>query len=86
MEKSQMNHVWEENHIAFSQESKLEESQIRKQESERLIDKYPNKQHHRIDLIYVGAKLVCGKIAVPLKTTDRMSKPGWELRLESQLV
>ena len=34
------------------------------------------------DLIYVGAKLICEKIGVPLKTTDRKSKPGWELRLE----
>ena len=36
------------------------------------------------DLIYAGAKLVCEKISVPLKTTDRKSKPVWELRLESQ--
>ena len=37
------------------------------------------------DLIYTGAKLVCEKIGVPLKTTDRKSKPRWELRLESQI-
>ena len=37
------------------------------------------------DLIYVGAKLVCEKVRIPLKTTDRKSKPGWELRLESQI-
>ena len=36
------------------------------------------------DLIYAGVKLVCEKIEASLKTTDRKSKPGWELRLESQ--
>ena len=36
------------------------------------------------DLIYVGVKLVCEKIEVSLKTTDRKLKLGWELRLESQ--
>ena len=37
------------------------------------------------DLIYEGAKLICEKIGVPLKTTGGKSKPGWELRLESQI-
>ena len=37
------------------------------------------------DLIYARAKLVCEKIGVPLKTNDRKSKSGWELRLESQI-
>ena len=32
------------------------------------------------DLIYAGAKLVCEKIG-----DNRKSKPGWELRLESQI-
>ena len=35
------------------------------------------------DLIYVGVKLNCEKIGAPLKTTDRKSKSGWELRQES---
>ena len=37
------------------------------------------------DLIYSGARLVCEKIGVPLKTTDSKLKLGWELRLESQI-
>ena len=37
------------------------------------------------DIIYAGAKLVSEKIEVPLKTTDRNTKPGLELRLESQI-
>ena len=37
------------------------------------------------DLIYAWAKLVWEKIGVLLKTTDRKSKPVWELRLESQI-
>ena len=36
-------------------------------------------------LIYAGAKLDGEKIGVLLKTTDRKSKPGWEVRLESQM-
>ena len=37
------------------------------------------------DWIYPGAKLVCEKIGTPLKSTDKKSKPGWEIRLESQI-
>ena len=36
-------------------------------------------------LIYEGAKLVSKKIGVPLKTSDRKSNPGRQLRLESQI-
>ena len=35
------------------------------------------------ELIYAGAKLVCEKIGVPLKSTNKKSKPGWEIRLET---
>ena len=37
------------------------------------------------DLIHIGAKLVLEKIGVSLNNTDRKSKPGWNLRLESQI-
>ena len=37
------------------------------------------------DLIYAGAKLVCGKIGVPSKSMKKQSKPGWEVRLETQI-
>ena len=36
-------------------------------------------------LIYEGAKLICGKIDVALKSIDKKSKPGWEIRLEMQI-
>ena len=35
------------------------------------------------DIIYAGGKLVCEIIWVLLKTTNRKSKPWWEIRLES---
>ena len=35
------------------------------------------------ELIYVGAKLVCEKIGVPLKSTNKKSKPRWEIQLET---
>ena len=37
------------------------------------------------DLIYAGAELVCEKIGVPSKSTKKPSKPGWEVRLETQI-
>ena len=33
--------------------------------------------------IHAGAKSVCEKIGVPLKSTNKISKPGWEIRLET---
>ena len=36
-------------------------------------------------LIYAGAKLVCEKIGIPSKSTKKLSKPGWEIRLETQI-
>ena len=37
------------------------------------------------DLIYTGAKLVCEKIAVPSKSMKKQSKPGLEIRQETQI-
>ena len=37
------------------------------------------------ELIYEEAKLVCDKIGARLKNTNRNSKPGWEIRLETQI-
>ena len=36
------------------------------------------------ELIYAGAKLVCENIGIPSKSTKKQSKPGWEIRLETQ--
>ena len=83
---------WKENYIAFSQEPRLEDSQdwrTVKSETDKVNDLLTNIPTSYItelnDLIYAGAKLVCEKMGVLLKTTDRKSKPGWELRLESQI-
>ena len=37
------------------------------------------------ELIYAGAKLVCEKIEIHSKSTKKESKPGWEIRLETQI-
>ena len=37
------------------------------------------------DLIYAGAKLVCGKKRVLLKNTKKDSIPEWKIRLETQV-
>ena len=36
------------------------------------------------EVIYAGAKLVCGKIGIFLESTKKQSKPGWEIRLGTQ--
>ena len=62
---------------------------IFRSETEKVNDLLINSPTNNItelnDLIYAGAKLVCEKIGVPLKTTDRKSKPGWEFRFESHI-
>ena len=37
------------------------------------------------ELIYTWAKLVCEKIGILSKSTKKKSKPGWEIRLETQI-
>ena len=37
------------------------------------------------ELIFAGAKLVCENIRIPLKSRKKKSKPGWEIRLETQI-
>ena len=37
------------------------------------------------ELIYAGVKLVCENIGIPLKSTMKQQKLGWEIRLESQI-
>ena len=37
------------------------------------------------ELIHAGAKLICEKIGIPHKTTNRYSKPGWDIRQETQI-
>ena len=60
---------------------KLETEKINK----LLTDISTNKITKLNELIYAGAKLVCDKIGVPLKNTNRNSKPGWEIRLKTQI-
>ena len=60
-----------------------------KSETEKVNDLLTNIPTNDItelnDLRYTSEKLVCEKIRVPLKSVGRKSKPGWELRLESQI-
>ena len=37
------------------------------------------------ELLYAEAKLVCENIGIPSKSTKKQQKPGWEIRLESQI-
>ena len=35
------------------------------------------------ELIYAGAKLVCEKVGIPLKSTNEKSKPIWDIRVKT---
>ena len=48
-----------ENDIAFSQEPKLGECQIRNRESERLIDKYNDQRHHGVKRFDIYRNKIC---------------------------
>ena len=37
------------------------------------------------ELIYAGRKLVCEKIGIRSKSMKKKSKPGWEIRQETQV-
>ena len=37
------------------------------------------------DLIYAGTKLVCARIGAPQKEHNGYSKPGWDIRRETQI-
>ena len=60
-----------------------------KTETNKINQMLPYKSTNNIselnDLIYTGAKWVCEKIGVPSKSTKKQSKPGWEVRLETQI-
>ena len=55
---------------------------IVKSETEKVNDLLTNIPKNDTTDLSAGVKLVCEKIGIPLKTTDRKSKPGLELRLE----
>ena len=37
------------------------------------------------ELIYTGAKMFSNKIGIPLRTQNRNTQTGWEIRLEIQI-
>ena len=52
--------------------------------NKRMINTYLSGKHQEInELVYPGAKLVCDKSHVPLKSMDGNSKPKCEIRLET---
>ena len=81
------NYFWKENLITISQEPRLEKSQSKnwKKNNKLLINISTNNIVELNEVISAGAKLVCDKIAVPLKNKNRNSKPGWEIRQETQI-
>ena len=62
--------------------TKTGNSQSRKWKNKRLINKYPIELR---SLIYVGAKLVCEKVGLPMKNKNKMTKPRWEIKLKTQI-
>ena len=60
------NYVRERNHIAFSQEPKLENVQVGNRKKLTPFYKHPNKQNHGITQLYAGGKISLGKIGISL--------------------
>ena len=47
-----------------------------------LLTSIPTKNTTKLnDLIYKETKLICEKLGVPQKTTDRKLKPGWGIQI-----
>ena len=61
----------------------MESNQAEKNKSSTNIPKKHTTELN--ELIYAGAKLVYEKTGIPLKSTNKKSKPGWEFRLETQI-
>ena len=45
----------------------------------------PNNITELNELMYAGAKFVCEKLGIPLKSTKKKSIPGWEIGLGTQI-
>ena len=64
----------------------MENSQSRNWKKKWIINTYYNEHITELNkLICAGGKLVSDKIGVPLKNTNWHSKPGYEIRLETQI-
>ena len=75
-----------ENPFTIFQKPKLKQlRQKLKKINELLTHISTNNPTELNELIYTGEKLICSKIGVLRKNTDRNSKPRWETRLETQI-
>ena len=73
--------------ITIPQEPRLKKSQGKNWKSKQIITKYPTGNiTEPNELIDAAAKVVCNKIGVPRRNTNRNTKPGLEIRLEGQLT
>ena len=79
------NHVWKENHIALSQEVRLEDIKVQNRESERQISKKQHLGFKRFNIWRSKITLKKTKNQVSPKSTDKKSKPEWKLRFRSQM-
>ena len=70
----------------MAKKPRLENCQGRNSENKLIINTYLNNNITELnEVIYAEAKLVSDEIGVPLKNTNRNSKPGWEILLETQI-
>ncbi len=79
------NYHWKKDHITITQIPKLENSKDRNWKITKILKKnIPTNNINELNkLIYAGAKLVCDKNGIPLRNTNRNSKAGWEIRLNT---
>ena len=80
------NSVWEEKHITYSQEPRLETSQGSNWLYKRFIKNISTKKISKLNNpIYLGAKKVSEKIGVPLKNTKRKTNRASKISLKAQI-
>ena len=77
----------ERDKITFVKYPKLDSymAETEKKNNNRIINTYLSEKITELnEQTYAGSKLVCRKIDVPLKITNKILQPGWEFRLEIQ--
>ena len=74
------------NHMAISEESRVENSQCRNRKDKQMINTNSTNNITELnELIYARGKLFCGEVTVLLMNTSKHSKPGWKIRLETKI-
>ena len=77
---------WTKDNLAITKKHRMENNQDGNVKINQVLIYIPTKHVTELnEIIYAGGKLACEKSGVPLKSTNKKSKPGWEIQLEMQI-